>query len=65
MRAAPPRITGYLAASSRWFSSSRFSFMITVDFTRRPDMPMTSALCSSAASRIAETGCLMPMLTTL
>ena len=30
----------------RWLSSSRFSFMITVDFTSRPDMPMTSARCS-------------------
>ena len=38
--------------------------MITVDFTSRPDIPMTSAPLSSAAAMIEEIGCLMPMLTT-
>ena len=38
--------------------------MITVDFTSNPDMPIASAFASSAACRIALTGCLMPMLTT-
>jgi hypothetical protein len=38
--------------------------MTTVDLTSSPDMPIASALDSSAASRIAEIGCLMPMLTT-
>ena len=38
----------------REFISSRFSFMTTVDLTSRPDMPITSASCSSAASRIAR-----------
>ena len=39
--------------------------MTTVVFTSRPDMPMASARCSSAASRIALIGCLMPRLTTV
>ena len=38
--------------------------MITVDLTSSPDMPMTSARCSLAASRIEDIGCLMPRLTT-
>ncbi len=38
--------------------------MMTVLLTSRPDMPIASALCSSAASRMALIGCLMPMLTT-
>ncbi|CFS71371.1 PPE family protein [Mycobacterium tuberculosis] len=46
------------------FISSRFSFITTVDFTSRPDMPTTSALLSSATSRMVAIGCLMPMLTT-
>lgn len=41
-----------------------FSFITTVDFTSRPDMPTTSALLSSATSRMVAIGCLMPMLTT-
>ena len=45
-------------------SSARLSFITTVDFTSRPDMPITSALCSRAAEMISEIGCLMPMLTT-
>jgi hypothetical protein len=49
----------------RWFSSCRFSFMITVDFTSSPDIPITSARCSRAASRIADTGCLIPRFTTV
>ena len=56
-RGSAPRRRGSpasAAAMPREFSSSRFSFMITVDFTSRPDMPMTSASCSSAASRIAR-----------
>ncbi len=58
-------MTGKREAIPREFISSRFSFMITVDFTRSPDIPMTSTSCSSAASRIAVTGCLIPMLTTV
>ena len=38
--------------------------MTTVDFTSSPDMPIASTLFSSAASRMALIGCLMPMLTT-
>ena len=49
----------------RVFISSRFSFMITVLLTSSPLMPMASALFSMAASRIALTGCLMPMLETV
>jgi len=40
------------------------SRITTVDLTSSPDMPMTSASCSAAASMIAEIGCLMPILTT-
>ena len=47
------------------FISSRFSFITTVDFTRSPDMPTTSALCSLAAEMMVAMGCLMPMLMTL
>ena len=65
MSAAPPRITGHFAATPREFISSRFSFMTTVDFTRSPDIPMTSASFSSAARRISLIGFLMPMLTTV
>ncbi len=39
--------------------------MIMVDFTSSPDMPIASAECSWAASRIALTGCLIPRLTTV
>ena len=46
------------ATGERSFSSSRFSRMISVDLTRRPLMPMASALCSSAAAIIS----LMPHL---
>ena len=45
--------------------SSRFSFMMTVDLTSSPDMPIASASLSSAASMMADTGCLMPRFTTL
>ncbi len=38
--------------------------MMTVLLTSSPDMPMASARCCSAASRMAEIGCLMPMFTT-
>ena len=38
--------------------------MITVDLTSSPLIPMASAPCSSAAARIAEIGCLIPMFTT-
>ena len=38
--------------------------MTTVDLTSRPLMPMTSALCSSAARMNSLSGCLMPMLMT-
>ena len=38
--------------------------MITVDFTSSPDIPIASAPCSSAASRMVVIGCLMPRLTT-
>ena len=54
------------ARRSRGSSSpARFSFMTTVDFTSSPDIPMTSTRCSCAASRIADTGCLMPRLITV
>lgn len=39
--------------------------MTTVDFTSSPDMPMTSAPCSSAAAMMSAIGCLMPRLTTV
>ncbi|CPU60609.1 PPE family protein [Mycobacteroides abscessus] len=65
MSAAPPSRTGQRPARPRDASSARFSFITTVDFTSSPDMPMTSASCSSAASIIAEIGCLIPMLTTV
>ena len=39
--------------------------MMTVLFTSRPLMPMASALLLSAASMMAEIGCLMPMFTTV
>jgi hypothetical protein len=39
--------------------------MITVLLTSSPLMPMASALCSVAASRMAPIGCLMPMLATV
>ena len=48
----------------REFSSARLSLITTVDLTSSPDIPMTSARCSSAAAMIAEIGCLMPMFTT-
>ena len=38
--------------------------MMTVLFTRSPDMPMASASCSSAASMMVLIGCLIPMFTT-
>jgi hypothetical protein len=62
--AAPPSRTGQRADTPREFISSRFSFITTVDLTSSPDMPIASARCSSAASRIAVMGCLMPRLTT-
>ncbi len=58
-------MTGHWAAIPREFISSRFSLMTTVDFTSSPDIPMTSASASSAARRISEIGCLMPMFTTV
>ena len=65
VNAAPPSRIGQRSAMPRVFNSAKFSCMMTVDFTSNPDMPMASALFSSAASMIAFIGCLMPMLTTL
>src|SRR5664279_4269504 len=62
--AAPPSSTGNFSASPRAFISSRFSRITTVDFTSNPDIPIASALASSAADRIVEIGCLMPRFTT-
>ena len=53
-----------MSESDRSFSSTRFSRMISVDFTSRPLMPMASALCSSAALTISLMPTLMPRLTT-
>ena len=39
---------------------SRFSFMTTVDFASSPDIPMTSAFLSRAASKMVLIGCLIP-----
>ena len=52
VRAAPPRITGHLSAKPRLSNSSKFSFIITVDLTKSPLIPMTSTEESWAASII-------------
>ena len=52
------------SARSRWLSSTRFSRMIKVDFTRSPLIPMASALCSSAAMIISLMPIFMPRLMT-
>ena len=44
--------------------STMFSRITTVDLTSRPDMPIASARCSSAAARMLASGCLMPRFTT-
>jgi hypothetical protein len=50
--------------SSRRFSSSRFSRMISVLFTSSPLIPMASASTSRAFSTISVTATLMPRLKT-
>ena len=55
----PAEQHGPAVATPREFISCRFSFMITVDLTSSPDIPMASARFSSAASRIEPIGCLI------
>ena len=50
-------------ARLRVFISSRFSRMMSVDFTSSPLMPMASALWSSAAWSISPMLTLMPRFT--
>ena len=61
--AAPPKITGGFRPRS--FMVMRSSFMMTVDFTSSPDMPMASALVFCNSAIMFSTGCLMPRLYTL
>mmetsp|Transcript_656 Transcript_656/g.1782 ORF Transcript_656/g.1782 Transcript_656/m.1782 type:complete len:323 (+) Transcript_656:1287-2255(+) len=60
---APPMIRGsFMPRSSIFFATVTIS---SSDGVMRPDRPITSALCSMAASRILSGGVMTPMSTTL
>ena len=63
VNAAPPRTIGHFSAIPLLSNSCKFSFIITVDLTNKPDIPITSTSFFNAASIISFAVCLIPMFT--